>query len=35
MLSLERKGIADSSLNLAEYIDHTLLLPMVTPEQID
>lgn len=35
MLSLERKGIADSSINLAEYIDHTLLLPMVTPEQID
>ena len=35
MLSLERKGIADSSFNLAEYIDHTLLLPMVTPEQID
>ncbi|MGY2752856.1 deoxyribose-phosphate aldolase [Thermostichus sp. MS-CIW-21] len=35
MLSLEPKGLADGPINLAEYIDHTLLLPMVTPEEID
>ncbi|MFS8924697.1 deoxyribose-phosphate aldolase [Synechococcus sp. B60.1] len=35
MLSLEPKGLADGPINLAEYIDHTLLLPMVTPEKID
>lgn len=35
MLSSERKGVVDGSINLADYLDHTLLLPMVTPEQID
>ncbi|MEN9222700.1 MAG: deoxyribose-phosphate aldolase [Thermostichus sp. BF3_bins_97] len=35
MLSLERKGAVDGPIHLAEYIDHTLLLPMATPEQID
>ncbi|MGQ9837894.1 MAG: deoxyribose-phosphate aldolase [Cyanobacteriota bacterium] len=35
MLSLERKGALDGSINLADYIDHTLLLPMLTPEQIE
>ncbi|MEN9203321.1 MAG: deoxyribose-phosphate aldolase [Thermostichus sp. DG_1_6_bins_120] len=35
MLSSQPKGAVDGSINLAEYIDHTLLLPMVTPEEID
>ncbi|MCF2971569.1 deoxyribose-phosphate aldolase [Synechococcus sp. Nb3U1] len=35
MLSLEPKDAVDGSINLAEYIDHTLLLPMLTPEQFD
>ena len=35
MVSLEPKGLAERPINLAEYIDHTLLLPMVTPEEIE
>ncbi len=35
MFSRQPKGVVDGSLNLADYIDHTLLLPMLTPEEID
>ncbi len=35
MVSWEPQGLAEGPINLAEYIDHTLLLPMVTPEEIE